>query len=50
MKILIAYGTKYGSTRSIAERIQERIAAANVGEVVLLPFDDKLSVNDYGKS
>ncbi len=49
MKILIAYGSKYGSTRSIAERIHDRLAAANIGEVTLAPFDKKLSINDFGQ-
>ncbi|KAE8445507.1 hypothetical protein EG329_013397 [Mollisiaceae sp. DMI_Dod_QoI] len=47
MKILITYGSKYGSTRSIAERIHDRLAAANIGEVTLAPFDKKLSINDF---
>ncbi len=47
MKILIAYGSAKGSTQSIAERIQERFRAANIGETTLTAFNKSLSASDF---
>merc|ERR1712058_48957 len=47
MKILITYATTSGSTRSIAERIQARIAAADFGSISLEPMETKASVDDF---
>jgi len=49
MKILITYATTSGSTRSIAERIQARIAAADFGSISLEPMETKACVDDFGK-
>ena len=49
MKILITYATTSGSTRSIAERIQTRISAADIGSITLEPVETKASVDDFGK-
>ncbi len=48
MKLLITYGSQYGSTKSIAERIQAKIAAANIGEITLEPVEKKLSIDAFG--
>ncbi|KAL5313100.1 hypothetical protein ACEPPN_019527 [Leptodophora sp. 'Broadleaf-Isolate-01'] len=47
MKILITYATTSGSTRSIAERIQARIAAADFSSITLEPVETKASVDDF---
>jgi len=47
MKILIAYGTAQGATQSIAERIQERIRAGNIGDTTLVAFTKALSAEDF---
>lgn len=51
MKILIAYGTANGAARSVAERIQQRIASANIGDIVIQPVEkdqSKDATKDYG--
>jgi len=47
MKILIAYGSSYGSTRAIAERIQAIIQNSGVGETTIVPFDKNTSPQDF---
>lgn len=47
MKILIAYASAKGSTKSIAERIQVRISAANIGDVTIQPIDKNISLDDF---
>jgi flavodoxin len=52
MKILIAYGTANGCSRSVAERIQQRIAAANLGDITVQPVEkdkSKDAAKDFGK-
>lgn len=51
MKILIAYGTANGAARSVAERIQQRITSANIGDIVIHPIEkdkSKDATKDYG--
>ena len=47
MKILIAYGSAHGATQSIAERIEERIRAGNLGNTTLAAFSKTLSASDF---
>lgn len=43
-KILITYATSEGSTKSIAERLQTKLSAANIGPVTIEPASKKLSI------
>jgi menaquinone-dependent protoporphyrinogen oxidase len=47
MKILITYSTSQGATQSIAERIQARIDAANIGDTTLLPVSKNISIEAF---
>jgi menaquinone-dependent protoporphyrinogen oxidase len=47
MKILIAYASAKGSTQSIAERINTRISAANIGDVTTQPIDKNIPLDDF---
>jgi menaquinone-dependent protoporphyrinogen IX oxidase len=48
MKILVTYATSRGSTKSIAERIQQRLALANVGDVTIEDVEKKPVIADFG--
>lgn len=48
MKILITYASAHGTTQSIAERIESRMAATNIGVVTILPMDKNPHLGDYG--
>lgn len=45
-KILIAYASPHGSTKSIAERIKAKLSAAKVGEVRFEPVTKELVIGD----
>jgi len=47
MKILITYSTSQGATQSIAERIQARIDASNIGDTTLLPISKNVSLEGF---
>ncbi|KAE9375337.1 hypothetical protein N431DRAFT_436823 [Stipitochalara longipes BDJ] len=47
MKILIAYDSAYGSTQSIAERIEEGIRQGSVGDTTLSTITKTLSAEDF---
>jgi len=48
MKILVTYATSSGSTKSIAERIHQRIALANIGDVAIEDVEKKPVIADFG--
>ena len=47
MKILIAYASRYGSTKSIADRIRSRIEASNVGDVTVDAVTNIVHLSDF---
>jgi flavodoxin len=47
MKILITYASAHGTAQSIAERIESRMTAANIGAVTILPMDKNPHLGDY---
>jgi menaquinone-dependent protoporphyrinogen oxidase len=48
MKILVLYATTFGSTRSIAERISQRLSAAAIGSTTLQSIEEPVeNLSDF---